>query len=207
MDSAFLLGEWASPFIVRPSHVPNEIVTLTLSSEYLEVTPSTLTFGPDAASSQFSLRLRKGIDYLRLPEDDQGFTVYYWVGGPAAWLFSTPAPGSFSWQISYPPRTLTVNNFPSSLVVGVPSQPISVLIPNAPFDSLTITPVPYSPHIQINPPSVTLTRDSNTLLSTFTITADHPDVVGTVKFLVSGLDAVYYDNPEGVVEEVTTSML
>lgn len=91
-------------------------------------------------------------------------------------------------------------------MVGVTSAPVSVLVPNAPFDTLTITPVPYSPHVVFNPSSITLNRTSFVRISTFTVTVNHPNVVGTVKFLITGLDAVYYSTPALSIVSVQPSM-
>jgi len=200
LQTIFQIGEWGSPLIVRPSHVPSDNVILTITSDYLEVNNSVLTFGTGSASGLFSLRLRKGLDYLRITT----FTVYYRIGGPAAWLFNQPGSSTLSWSFSSPPRVLTVSNFPTSLVVGVPSAPFSVMVPTNPFDSLTITPVPYSPHVHFNPPSVTLTRDNYNYISTFTVTVDHPSVTGSVKFLCTGMDAVYYTTPTMSISNVNT---
>ncbi len=95
----FEYGEWNTPFVIRPNILPPNGVTLTLSSEYLDFAPSTLSFSSSSPSALFSLRL-KGLSIARVST----FNIYFWVAGADAKLYSTPATATINWNVDLPTR-------------------------------------------------------------------------------------------------------
>lgn len=94
-EEAFQYDLWNTPLLIRPFIVPPTGVTLTLTSDYLDFTPSTLSFTNAAPYAEVSLQL-KGLGYSRTNQ----FTVSFWVGGVDAGLFNTPEDISFTWEVT-----------------------------------------------------------------------------------------------------------
>lgn len=101
-QQVFTYGIWNAPLVFRPIVTPPDNVSLTLSSNYLDFTPSTLTFSPSSPVAYVSLSL-KGLGYVRA-NIYADFEVSYYVSGPASRLFQRPASSTFSWSVDTPLR-------------------------------------------------------------------------------------------------------
>lgn len=85
---------WNTPLTIRTFIVPPTEVTLTLSSEYLDFNPPTLSFTPSSPSAEVAIQL-KGLGYARTSD----YTISFRVGGADAGLFNTPKDVTFTWKV------------------------------------------------------------------------------------------------------------
>lgn len=200
----FQYDQWNAPLVFRPHIIPPNNVTLTLSSNYLDFIPSTLTFSGGVPSAHVSLQL-KGLGYSRTKD----FKVTFWVSGADASLYSTPEAISFHWDVTstrmimnpfsllyayayFEAGDLIISNVPNSLVVGVESSPITISIPNYPLGELILTPFASVPNVIFSPSSITLSRSSISLTAAFTILVSHPQAPIKLNFALDGSDSAYY---------------